>query len=208
MFAGKVGSNLKQDYYYDIQNVTAPYIMVEATKTILLSTCMEIGLMKIQLRRNSMKNKVNRLLIGFFLVVFSNTALGDVTTLSIATDTSWKSLDFENEGWTSESYDDSWWTPVEERDYCTIDPGKMIWYSSAVKPNIAYFRNVFELDGTKILNGKLYAAMASGGIKTSSSSESSGRIKPKPLVLAENLPTTRFMRSKRPSTTTVVSCTR
>ena len=111
-----------------------------------------------------MKNKVNKILIGFLLMAFSYTALAEVTTLSIATDTSWKSLDFENAGWTSENYDDSWWTPAEERDYCTIEPGKMIWYSSTVKPKIAYFRNVFEIDGTEILNGKLYTGMAAGGI--------------------------------------------
>jgi hypothetical protein len=113
-----------------------------------------------------MKNNANKILIGFLLTAFSYNVLAEVTTLSIVTDTSWKSLDFENEGWTSENYDDSWWTSVIDADWASIESAEMIWYPGGkIKPEIVYYRNVFEIDGTDILNGKLFTTThSSGGI--------------------------------------------
>ncbi len=96
-------------------------------------------------------------------MAFSHAAIAEVDTLSIVTDPSWKSLDFENEGWNSENYDDTWWTPAIDADWASIDPATMIWYPGPVKQEIVYFRNVFEIDGTGILNGKLFTTTHSGG---------------------------------------------
>jgi hypothetical protein len=113
-----------------------------------------------------MTSQVNIILIGFLLMALSYNAMAEVTTLSIVTDSSWKSLDFDNDGWTSENYDDTWWQTAREDNYwATIEPGKMIWYPGTVrnKPDIAYFRNGFDIDGTEILNGKMYVGTEGDG---------------------------------------------
>ena len=112
-----------------------------------------------------MKSQLNIILIGFLLMASSYTAMAEITTSSIVTDTSWKTLDFKSDGWTSENYDDSWWESArEDNGWTSINPGKLIWYPGIVKnkPDTAYFRNAFEIDGTEILNGHLYVGMLGG----------------------------------------------
>jgi len=100
----------------------------------------------------------NNIFFILILVVLSYSVYpvaGEVTTLSIATDNTWKTLDFENDGWTSNNYDDSWWKSAEESTW-SIESGKGIWYPGELAPKVAYFRNTFEIGGTQILNGKLH----------------------------------------------------
>jgi len=113
-----------------------------------------------------MKIHANKILIGFLLMAVFHSAMAEVTTLSIVTDSTWKSLDFDNDGWASENYDDTWWQAArEDNSWATIEPGKMIWYPGTVrgKPDIAYFRNVFDIDGIEILNGKMYVGTEGDG---------------------------------------------
>lgn len=107
-----------------------------------------------------MASHVKEILIGLLLMTLSYTAVAEVVTLSVFTDGSWKSLDFEHEGWTFENYDDSWWSPPGEwPSYSTpLDPAKFIWYPGEIHPEIVYFRDTFEIDGTNILNGKLFTS--------------------------------------------------
>jgi len=111
---------------------------------------------------DSKMSLIKSVLILCLLIVLSHTVAGEVATLSIATDNTWKSLDFENDGWTSNDYDDSWWEPTMERDWTELESGEPIWYPGNVEINPAYFRNVFMIDGVKILNGKLYVKTYGG----------------------------------------------
>ncbi len=94
------------------------------------------------------------LIISLF-VVLSHSGAGEITTLSIITDNTWKSLDFENDGWTSNDYDDSWWESAVDRNWNSYESSRMIWYPGEIRANPAYFRTTFVIDGIEILNGKL-----------------------------------------------------
>jgi hypothetical protein len=98
---------------------------------------------------------VKCILIACILGSLCHPVCGEVKTLSITTDKTWKSLDLENDGWNSPLYDDSWWEPAVEQNLNSLKFSKMIWYPGNIKPNIAYFRNSFSINGTRILNGKL-----------------------------------------------------
>jgi hypothetical protein len=119
--------------------------------------------MSIWIKEGLGMNLINNISIVCILIVLSYPVAGEITTLSIATDSSWKSLDFENNGWTSNSYDDSWWKSAEEKDG-GLESGKGIWYPEEVAPDVVYFRNAFEIDGTEILNGMLHIKTYRGGI--------------------------------------------
>jgi hypothetical protein len=107
-------------------------------------------------------NQIKSILAFCILIILCHPVTGEVTTLSIATDSSWKSLDFEHEGWTSNDYDDSWWESAEQKDG-GLESGQGIWYPGSVAPNVAYFRNGFGIDGTEILNGQLHVRTYNGG---------------------------------------------
>jgi hypothetical protein len=105
-----------------------------------------------------MRYLINGILITFLAIALSSTAVCEVTKLSINTDITWKSIDFEQEGWTAESYDDSWWETVQGFDSHPIDQGIEIWYpaNAQTMPHTAYFRNTYEIEGSNILSGKIY----------------------------------------------------
>jgi len=106
-------------------------------------------------------NLKNGILTAAILIFLFHPVAGEVTTLSIATDSSWKCLDFENNGWTSNNYDDSWWESAYERRG-GVESSRSIWYPGGISQNPVYFRSIFNIDGVKILNGKAYAAVSDG----------------------------------------------
>lgn len=102
-------------------------------------------------------------LIACILVAFSYPVVGEVTKLTINTDPSWKSINFEQQGWTSEDYDDSWWESVQMGSY-GIEGDNEIWYpGDEIIPKIVYFRKNFEIDGGEILIGELFTGLYSTG---------------------------------------------
>jgi hypothetical protein len=115
-----------------------------------------------QMKGDLPMNLMNSILIVSVSMVLLHPVAGEVTTLSIATDSSWKCLDFENAGWTSNNYDDSWWESADTRDG-GLESGQGIWYPGDVAPAVAYFRNAFEIGGSEILNGKLHVRTYGGG---------------------------------------------
>lgn len=105
-----------------------------------------------------MKYPISGILLIFLTVALSSTAVGEIAKMTINTDSTWKSIDFEQEGWTTEGYDDSWWEAVQVYDGNPIDQASEIWYPATEQtmPHSAYFRNSYEVEGTNILSGKLY----------------------------------------------------
>jgi hypothetical protein len=105
-----------------------------------------------------MKYLISGILFIFLTAALSSTAVGEIAKMTINTDSTWKSIDFEQEGWTTESYDDSWWEAVQVYDGNPIDQASEIWYpaNKQTMPHIAYFRNSYEIEGTNILSGKIY----------------------------------------------------
>ncbi len=105
-----------------------------------------------------MKYLIDGILIIFLAAVLSTPAFCEVTKLSMNTDSSWKCIDFEQEGWSAEEYDDSWWEPVQVYDGHQIDQAVQIWYpaNSKTMPHTAYFRKIYEIDGSEILSAKIY----------------------------------------------------
>jgi hypothetical protein len=105
-----------------------------------------------------MKYLISGILLIFLTVALSSTAVGEIAKMTINTDSTWKSIDFEQEGWTTEGYDDSWWEAVQVYDGNPIDQASEIWYPATEQtmPHTAYFRNSYEIEGTKILSGKLH----------------------------------------------------
>ena len=80
-----------------------------------------------------------------------------VQTISIVTDSSWKSMDSEVEGWTSVNFDDSWWEDVEEANHEEAGVAwTAIFYPKTPKPHTSYFRKNFEIEGTEIISGRIY----------------------------------------------------
>jgi hypothetical protein len=112
-----------------------------------------------------MRYLIYGILISFLALAISSTAVCEITKLSINTDIAWKSIDFEQEGWTSEGYDDSWWETVQGFDGHAIDQGIEIWYpaNAQTMPHTAYFRNTYEIEGSNILSGKIYVGSYDGG---------------------------------------------
>jgi hypothetical protein len=102
-------------------------------------------------------------LIICLFIVFFHSAAGEVTTLTVITDNGWKCLDFENDGWTSNYYDDSWWESAEEGKWNSIESSKLIRYPGELGANPSYFRDTFSIDGAEILNGKFYVGSYYGG---------------------------------------------
>jgi hypothetical protein len=105
-----------------------------------------------------MRHLINGILITFLAIALSSTAVCEIAKLSINTDIAWKSIDFEQEGWNAESYDDSWWETVQAYDSRPIDQALEIWYpaNTQTMPHTAYFRNTYEIEGSSILSGKIY----------------------------------------------------
>jgi hypothetical protein len=105
-----------------------------------------------------MRYLINGILIAFLAIALSSTAVCEIAKLSINTDAAWKSIDFEQEGWTSEGYDDSWWESAQAYDGNPIDQAAQIWYpaNAQTMPHTAYFRNTYEIEGSNILSGKIY----------------------------------------------------
>jgi hypothetical protein len=105
-----------------------------------------------------MKYLIGGILLIFLTVALSSTAVCEVAKMTINTDSTWKSIDFEQEGWTTEGYDDSWWEAVQVYDDNPIDQASEIWYPATEQTmtHTAYFRNSYEIEGTEILSGKLH----------------------------------------------------
>ena len=101
-------------------------------------------------------------LIALFIAIsFSYPVVGEVSTISIATDSSWKCLDAEVEGWTSEDFDDSYWENgkvIDDTRAVGSPPewirGKAIWYPESPMRHTSYFRRNIEIDG-KPVTGKI-----------------------------------------------------
>ena len=102
-------------------------------------------------------------LIALFIVIsFSYPVVGEVSTISVVTDSSWKCLDAEVDGWTSADFDDSWWDDAEELFYVEdFGNAKAIWYPGSPKPSTVYFRKNIEIDDGEILTGTIYLTIYS-----------------------------------------------
>ncbi|VVB69493.1 Uncharacterised protein [uncultured archaeon] len=91
-------------------------------------------------------------------------AIGEVEKMNFGTDASWKVIDFENQGWTSEDYDDSWWEPALVRGWSTGNlDGSIIWYPGKVTESTEYFRGTLEIQGADIIYGTLDAGVNDKG---------------------------------------------
>ncbi|MDY6964873.1 MAG: PGF-CTERM sorting domain-containing protein [Halobacteriota archaeon] len=90
----------------------------------------------------------------------SNSGGGEVSTISFVTDSSWKCLDAEVDGWASVDFDDSWWDDAEELFYVeSLGDAKAIWYPGSPMPSTAYFRKTIDIDDNKILTGRITLAV-------------------------------------------------
>jgi hypothetical protein len=110
-----------------------------------------------------MKNLSKGILIAFLLVAFSYPVVGEVTKLTLNTDSSWKCINFEQQGWTSEDYDDSWWESAKTGRSNQIEGSWNIGYPTEIVPKIVYYRKSFEIDGSDILIGELYTGLFEDG---------------------------------------------
>jgi hypothetical protein len=111
-----------------------------------------------------MKDLSKGILIACLLIAFSYPVVGEVSKLNFGTDTSWKCLNFEQSGWTSEDYDDSWWESAVDsgKEPNKLD-GRLIWYPGKVTEDMVYFRGTFEIPGADIIYGTLDAGLRDGG---------------------------------------------
>ena len=100
-------------------------------------------------------------LIALIIIIsFSYPAVGGVSTISIVTDSSWKCLDAEVDGWTSAGFDDSWWDDTEELFYVEgFGNAKAIWYPGSPMPSTAYFRKTIDIDGGEVISGRINIAV-------------------------------------------------
>ena len=105
---------------------------------------------------------LNGVLIASLLIAFSYPVVGEVTKLTIDSDSTWKCINFEQPGWTSEDYDDSWWEPAAQGSQW-IETGRTIWYPGDIQPKTVYFRKSFEIDGSDILIGQLFTGLIHSG---------------------------------------------
>lgn len=112
-----------------------------------------------------MKRQSICILIAYLLVAVPYTAVGEVAKLEFGTDASWKCLDFENEGWTSVDYDDSWWESAVDRGWNNGNLGNspIIWYPGEITENTIYFRYSFDVPGSDIVYGILDVGMKNQG---------------------------------------------
>jgi len=110
-----------------------------------------------------MKDLWKGILIACLMIALSYPVVGEVTKLTINTDSTWKCINFYQQGWTSEDYDESWWEPAQTTSY-GIDGKNEIWYPGKnLIPKTAYFRKAFEIDGSDILIGELFCGLFSDG---------------------------------------------
>jgi|GEM_PF-3356184 len=102
-------------------------------------------------------------------------AAGEVTKLTIVTDSSWNALDVEQPGWTSEGYDDSWWEDVYV-GYSTFENSGLIWYPGDIKPDVVYFRKTIDISADSFISGKLFVGSDEGSVELYLNSNSLGSI--------------------------------
>lgn len=95
------------------------------------------------------------------IIGLSDLAFGEVVEKSVDTDSSWRSLDVEDTGWTEANYNDSWWEPAANRSMPGIAESSPIWYPS-LYPRTVYFRKTFEIDNLSIISANLYYGVAEG----------------------------------------------
>jgi len=121
--------------------IIAIFLVISGLATIPFST------------EDSLESKASRL--ALVKPAFAQTA--EIKSISIDTDSSWKSLDAEVKGWTSAAFDDSWWpdsceasTPIP-----SLSQAKAIWYPLEPEPSIAYFRKTFQIDGAEVVSGRI-----------------------------------------------------
>ena len=104
------------------------------------------------------KRVVLSVLIALFIAIsFSYPVVGEVSTISIVTDSSWKCLDAEVDGWTSVDFDDSYWENAKVLDVSHpegFEKAKAIWYPEEPMPHTSYFRKDIVIDG-EIISGKI-----------------------------------------------------
>lgn len=111
-----------------------------------------------------MKDLLKCVLVASLLIAFSYPVVGEVEKMTFGTDASWKAIDFENDGWTAEDYDDSWWESAAVRNWGAGNTGgSIIWYPGSVTENIEYFRGSFEIPGSDIVYGILDVGMYNEG---------------------------------------------
>lgn len=110
-----------------------------------------------------MQGIVKRIGIIICVILSVPLAMGEFETLNLRTDAYWKALDFEDNNWTSENYDDSSWEDVEVKgSYFDIN-APFIWYPGGeyVKES-AYFRKAFNVPGEP-LNAEIKATTNGDG---------------------------------------------
>lgn len=98
------------------------------------------------------------------ILALSGVVVGDVQKKEFSTDKSWKTIDFEHDGWNSLNYDDSWWESAISRNWGdgNLDCD-MIWYPGEWVETTAYFRSTFDIIGTNIVYGTLDTGVNSDG---------------------------------------------
>ena len=111
-----------------------------------------------------MKDPWKGILIASLLIAFSHPVVGEVEKLTFGTDATWKVIDFENQGWTSEGYDDSWWESASVSSWSTgkLAVGSLIWYPGKWTEKTEYFRCSFEIPSGDIIYGILDAGVYYG----------------------------------------------
>jgi hypothetical protein len=110
-----------------------------------------------------------------FVIASLYPAAGEVTKLTIVTDSSWNALDVEQPGWTSEGYDDSWWEDVYVSGY-TFENSRLIWYPGDIKPDVVYFRKTVDISADSFISGKLFVGSDQGSVDLYLNSNSLGSI--------------------------------
>ncbi len=93
------------------------------------------------------------------IICLSYSVSGEVVKISMDTDSTWRSLDVEDQGWTEAKYNDSWWESAANRSMAGIGKSSSVWYPS-VSPKTAYFRKDFVIDNLSIISANLYFGVA------------------------------------------------
>ncbi len=108
------------------------------------------------------------LVAGFDLTEDVSAEPAQVKTITLDTDSSWKSLDVEVRGWTTVGFDDSWWEDAEQMfQLDNFGRAFAIWHPGSPKPTSAYFRKSLLLEGDEVISGRIYLQVYSynAGVK-------------------------------------------
>lgn len=121
-----------------------------------------------ELKQNGLVDRITSVfnqkivLIAVLMVIsFSYPVVGEASTISFVTDSSWICLDAEVDGWTFVDFDDSYWENakvLDDTEAVGYTPegfeGKVIWYPESPMRYTSYFRKNIVIDG-EVISGKI-----------------------------------------------------